>query len=168
MHAAYGYFGPANAANKERGDHRAQRKDDLAQKAIAWVLADRLATQHSADLTRIQDAAEAYLGPRKRLFDCGHVAPAIGGGDWCVSCGASRKIIGPHPAGFRSDGDAQPDERAKELLSKLEYAKVGFHRADQHAQKCDDEFRQAARQLVASLEKGTHVQRAVEAKLKEP
>jgi hypothetical protein len=131
---------------------RMDLKDDLAQKAIAWAMADRDANQHSAELESAKKEADAYLGPRKRLFDCGHVAPAVGGGDWCKTCGASRKIIGLHPT-FRSE-DAPLDARAQELLGKLERVKIDFHLADQHAQKCDDEFRQAARKLVEALERG--------------
>lgn len=33
-----------------------------------------------------------------------------------------------------------------------EYTKIAFHRASRHADKCDEEFRQAARNLVKELE----------------
>lgn len=46
-------------------DQTTNLKHDLAQKAIAWVLADRIADQHSADLARIEDASNAYMLPRK-------------------------------------------------------------------------------------------------------
>ena len=51
-------------------------------------------------------------------------------------------------------GQAPPDLDS-ELLRKLEHAKIDFRLADQRAQKCDDEFRQAARKLVDALEKGS-------------
>lgn len=38
------------------------------------------------------------------------------------------------------------------LLGKLEYEKIGFQIADQRAQACDEEFRQAAKKLVEDLE----------------
>jgi hypothetical protein len=45
-----------------------------------------------------------------------------------------------------------PNEHDRELLSRLEYEKIGFRLADQRAQKCDTEFREAARKLVDALE----------------
>ena len=45
------------------------------------------------------------------------------------------------------NGQTPPD-----LLGKLEHAKVNFQLADQRAQKCDEEFRQVARQLADLLE----------------
>jgi hypothetical protein len=89
----------------------------LAQKAIAWALADRVADKHSVDLVRVREEVDACLPPR----------------------------------------EGQPgrlDERVPALLQKLEGAKIGFHRADQRAVRCDEEFRQVARKLVAQLEKG--------------
>jgi len=90
--------------------------DDLAQKAIAWVLADRLANDHSTTLTRIEDEIDALNG-------------------------------------------REPDDPSREWLNKLEHEQVGFRLsfrlADQRAQQCDDEFRQAARKLVADLEQGS-------------
>jgi hypothetical protein len=47
-------------------------------------------------------------------------------------------------------GDAPPDLGHE--LAKLESAKISFRLADQRAQRCNDEFRQAARVLVAALE----------------
>lgn len=45
------------------------------------------------------------------------------------------------------------EELGSMTVSKTrEHAKIAFQRASQHADKCDDEFRQAARQLVAALE----------------
>jgi hypothetical protein len=41
---------------------------------------------------------------------------------------------------------------ARAVSKTREYAKIAFQRASQHADKCDDEFRQAARQLVVALE----------------
>lgn len=49
-------------------------------------------------------------------------------------------------------GKESLDERERDLLARLERAKIDFHLADQRAQKCDDELRQAARKLVAVLE----------------
>ena len=48
----------------------------------------------------------------------------------------------------------EPNEHALELLKTLEYEKIGFRLANQSAEKCNDEFRQAARKLVATLEAG--------------
>lgn len=42
--------------------------------------------------------------------------------------------------------------RAAELERDLEHAKASFHLADQHATKCEGEFRQAARELLAAME----------------
>lgn len=88
-------------------------KHDLTLKAIAWVLADRAADEHSVTLTRVEDE------------------------------------IAPHlPKG------QEPNEQALELLKTLEYEKIGFRLANQRAEKCNDEFRQTARKLVAALEEG--------------
>lgn len=84
-------------------DRNANLQHELAQKAIAWVLADRTCEDHSAAIVRLKD--EAALLREKT-----------------------------------------------ELLAKLERENIDFHLADQRAQKCDDEFRQAARKLVAALE----------------
>ena len=46
------------------------------------------------------------------------------------------------------------NEHAQELHKALEYEKIGFRLANQRAEKCDDEFRQAARKLVTALEEG--------------
>jgi hypothetical protein len=96
-----------------RIDRTLELKDALAKKAIAWVLADRVADQHSADLTRADDAAHAYLGTREGM---------------------------------------PPDDEARRLLAASEHAKIGFQLADQRAVQCDEELRQAARQLVVELE----------------
>lgn len=96
-------------------DRIADLKDTLSQKAIAWVLADRIADDHSAKLTRLEREVAEHL-----------------------------------PQGQAS----APDAHAQELLKALEYEKIGFHLANQRADKCDDEFRQAARRLVAALEEG--------------
>lgn len=45
-----------------------------------------------------------------------------------------------------------PNEHVQELLKTLEYEKIGFRLANQSAEKCDEEFRQAARRLVIALE----------------
>jgi hypothetical protein len=50
-----------------------------------------------------------------------------------------------------ADGNA-PADIGGELLDRLERAKIDFHLADQRAQRYDDEFRQAARRIVATLE----------------
>ncbi len=102
------------ATDWERIERTTALKDALAQKATEWVLADRIAEQHSADLGRAQNAV------------AGHT--------------------------LLSGGGAAPDARAQELHAQLERAKIDFHLADQHAVRCDDEFRQAARQLVTALE----------------
>lgn len=94
-------------------DHITDLKHELSQKAIAWVLADRVADEHSATLTRIEDEVAVHL-----------------------------------PKG------QEPNEHARELLKTLEYEKIGFRLANQSAEKCDDEFRQAARRLVTTLEEG--------------
>lgn len=49
--------------------------------------------------------------------------------------------------------DQEPNEEERALLSKLEYAKIGFQLACRRVEKCDDELRQAARMLVDALEK---------------
>jgi hypothetical protein len=94
-------------------DRIADLKHALSLKAIAWVLADRVADEHSATLTRIEDEVAVHL-----------------------------------PKG------QEPNEHARELLETLEYEKIGFRLANQSAEKCDDEFRQAARRLVTTLEEG--------------
>ena len=50
-------------------------------------------------------------------------------------------------------GKTALDERGAVLLATLERAQIDFRLADKRAQKCDDEFRQAARQIVATLER---------------
>lgn len=50
-------------------------------------------------------------------------------------------------------GKTDLDAEGRELLAQLEREKIDFHLADNRAQRCDDEFRQAARKLVAALEK---------------
>ena len=94
-------------------DRIANLQHALSQKAIAWVLADRVADEHSATLTRMEDEVAVHL-----------------------------------PKG------QEPNEHAQELLKTLEYEKIGFRLANQNAEKCDDEFRQAARKLVAALVAG--------------
>jgi hypothetical protein len=70
---------------------------ELAQKAIAWVLAERACEDQAATLTR----------------------------------------------------------REEEGSIKQAQAKVEFHLASQNADRCDDEFRQAAQKIVAALEEKT-------------
>ena len=94
-------------------DRTIDLQHELSQKAIAWVLADRVADDHSATLTRLKDEIDAHL-----------------------------------PKG------QEPNEHARELLKTREYEKIGFGLASQRAEKCNDEFRQAARKLVAALEAG--------------
>jgi hypothetical protein len=48
--------------------------------------------------------------------------------------------------------DAIGAEHAQALFKQLEHEKISFRLASQHAEKCDDAFRQAARKLVAALE----------------
>lgn len=106
-------------------DRVAYLQHELAQRGIAWALAEREDEEHSAKLTRLEDEVEAALPPKEaRAAITGNVE-------------------------LRT-----PDEHAKELLTQLEYAKIGFQLANQHAEKCIDEFRQAARTLVAALEEG--------------
>lgn len=88
-------------------------KHELSQKAIAWVLADRIVEDYSANLVRLEGAVATHL-----------------------------------PKGQK------PNEHAQDLLKTLEYEKIGFRLANQSAEKCDDEFRQAARKLVTVLEEG--------------
>lgn len=54
----------------------------------------------------------------------------------------------------QDDADARlaAGAQLQELLAKLEGEKIDFHLASQHAEKCDDEFRQTARKLVEALE----------------
>lgn len=85
-------------------DRMESLKHELTQKAIAWVLADRICEDRSAALTRVEDAENSI-----------------------------RQLKGHH----------------RDLRTRLER---DFKIADQRAQKCDDEFRQAARKLVATLE----------------
>ena len=94
-------------------DHITDLKHELSLRAIAWVLADRVADDHAATLARIEDEVAVHL-----------------------------------PKG------QDPNEHALELLKTLEYEKIGFRLANQRAEKCDDEFRQSARRLVATLEEG--------------
>lgn len=93
-------------------DRMTDLQRELVRKAAAWVLADRIAEDHSASYDRVTKEVEARM----------------------------RKKTEPN------DGDCV-------LLAKLEHEKIGFHLADQRAQKCDDELRQTARKLVAELEK---------------
>ena len=46
------------------------------------------------------------------------------------------------------------DQAERDLLAKLERDQIEFRIANQRAEKCDDEFRQAARRLVTGLEQG--------------
>jgi len=82
---------------------------ELAQKAIAWVLADRICDDQSAALTFVEDEVD-----EQRMQE------------------------------------REPD---RELLGRLEREQIDFRLASQRAEKCDDEFRQAARKLVAELER---------------
>lgn len=95
---------------------RIQRESDLhhelSQKAIAWVLAERLYDDHDAALTRAENEIEEYLKPGQVM-----------------------------------------DERGRALHEKQEYEKMGWRLADQRLQKRAEEFHQAARSLVAELEK---------------
>ena len=107
-------------------DHVASLQHDLSQKAIAWALADRAAEDQSAACTRIEDEIDALL-PK------GH------------------EVCRARTAPLRFE---QPNEHMQELLKTLEYETIGFRLANQRAEKCDDEFRQAARKLVTALEEG--------------
>jgi hypothetical protein len=103
---------PSRSVDWPTIDRRIALQHELSQKAIAWVLADRIASDHAAGLTRLEDELD---------------------------------VEGPTPGHELSD-------RARELLSKLEYEKIGFRLADQRAQRCDEEFRQVARKLAETLE----------------
>jgi hypothetical protein len=94
-------------------DHIETLQHALSQKAIAWVLADRICEGRLAALERIKEEITVHL-PRGQ----------------------------------------EPNTQARELLKTLEYEKVNFHHTSQSAEKCDEEFRQAARRLVAALEEG--------------
>lgn len=54
---------------------------------------------------------------------------------------------------------ASEKKPARELLAQHENVKIAFHLADQRAQKCEDEFKQAARTLVKGLEDGEPYER---------
>jgi len=99
-------------------DRTANLQHELAKKAIAWVLADRICDDHTASLDRVQD--EANL------------------------------------AGFLR-GKADLDDQGRELLGRLEQAKISFKKACRRAEQYDEEFRQAARLLVATLEEKSTV-----------
>ena len=103
----------APSINWEAVDRIANLQHELSQKAIAWVLADRVTDNHSATLARIEDEIGVHL-----------------------------------PKG------QAPNAPARELLKTLEYEKLSFKLANQRSEKCDDEFRQTARRLVAVLEAG--------------
>jgi len=104
--------GGARATDWAAIDRTADLQRELAQKAIAWVLADRVAEDRTASYGRVQDEIRTHMR-----------------------------------------GKQEPDDRGRELLAKLEQEKKDFHLADERAQERDDEFRQAARKLVAELEK---------------
>jgi hypothetical protein len=106
-------------------DRTAHLQHELMLKGIAWVLADRVADDHSAALTRLENEVDEHL-PKSPVF--------------LMVTGTTGTL-----------GSA-PNEHARELLKKLEHEKIGFHLASQRAEKCDDEFRQAARKLVEALE----------------
>lgn len=93
-------------------DRTTDLKHELAERAVAWVLADRTCDDRMAALTRVEKEADAYLR-----------------------------------------GHKDPDACTEKLLEKLKYEQKAFQIADQRAQKCDEEFRQAARKLVEQLEK---------------
>lgn len=112
MHAAVALAATPQATDWAAIDRTADLQRELARKAIAWVLADRVAEDHSASYDRITKEAEARMREK-----------------------------------------TEPNVGDCELLAKLEHEKKGFHLADQRAQRCDDEFRQTARKLVAELEK---------------
>lgn len=90
-------------------DRNANIQHELAQKAIAWVIADRLCEDRAATLARVQDETARLRGKELTAED-------------------------------------------RELLGKLESEKIDFRIACSWVEKCDNEFRQTARKLVASLE----------------
>ena len=97
--------------------HHEQTKDlqhELAQRAVAWVIADRICDDRAAALLRIENEVDAHLQ------------------------------------------EGRPsNEHDRELIGKLANEGISFRLADQRAQKCDEEFRQAAQKLVDALEQST-------------
>jgi hypothetical protein len=91
-------------------DRTTALQHELAQRAIAWVLADRECDEQTARLARVEDE---FAGLR---------------GKWKF------------------------DEQERSLLATLARAKVNFQLACRSVERCDDEFKQTARQLVATLE----------------
>ena len=63
-------------------------------------------------------------------------------------------------APLRFAGKIKLNQSERELLARLEREEIAFRKADRHAQKCDDEFRQAARRLVSTLEEGPSATKA--------
>ena len=123
----------APSVNWSTVDRVTDLQRELASKAIAWAVADRICEEHSAVLTRIKDEIDAQLAAGN--------APADLGG----------------------------------LIAEQERARIDFRLAEQQAQEHDDEFRQTARRLVATIEEGAdkglqkllNVTKIIAAKLKD-
>lgn len=90
-------------------DRTLDLQHELAQKAIAWVMAEEVAEERSAALARTKEQAD-YLRGKTEL-----------------------------------------NAHDQEVHARLERDKIDFGLADQRSQRCDDEFRQTARRLVAVL-----------------
>jgi hypothetical protein len=133
----------------ERVDRVIDLQRALARRAIAWVLADRIADDHAADLTRIDDEVAAHMRPGQPDARAQALLAKLERAK--AELARARDEVAAHA---RQQQQQTPDARAQALLAKLEYAKISFQLADQRAQKCDDELRQAARQVVAALEDG--------------
>lgn len=97
----------------------------LSQKAIAWVLADRACDAQSALLARVEDETRSLLSQKACDLTCATEARARA---------------------------AELDAQERALLSSLERAKADFQLACRSVERCDDEFKQAARRLVAAME----------------
>lgn len=121
-------------------DRTANLQHELTLKAVAWVLADRVADDHSATCTRLEDEIDKQL-------------PGLAGAS---RFDRARRAAHDADTGIRAIRDA-PEVHTRDLLKQLEHEKIGFHLASQRAEKCDDEFRQAARKLVAALEEASPV-----------
>lgn len=103
-------------------DRHAHLQHELTQKAIDWALADRGAADHAAVLTRLEDEIDARLPRKKTLAANSNTEIAL-----CI-----------------------PDEQT--LLGQLEHERIAFRLASARAEKCNEEFHQAARTLVDALE----------------
>jgi hypothetical protein len=116
-------------------DRYTHLQHELTQKAIAWACADRITEDLSAVLTHLEDEIDARF-PRKEAI--------------IVLTGNSIDI------------NLGPDEQTRELLGKLEHGRIEFRLANARAEKCAEEFHQAAKTLLATLEDSQVVSRSDE------